>query len=209
MKILKLFLSFALCLGMAMVSVSALATPGTMGASGVCPQTTGHAAFGGGGVGNATDCNLFITFNADGSITTTAGPQTTYDSIEDALIGVINNTNHAITSFAISGSNILAFDNDGICGYINPGIVCSTTAQHGYGGQHASFIITNVNSGTVNFSGGGIAAGGHDFFSLEEAININAPPVITLIPEPETYALMLAGIGLMGFVSRGRRQRAA
>ena len=33
------------------------------------------------------------------------------------------------------------------------------------------------------------------------------PP--TSIPEPETYALMLAGLGLMGFVARRRKQKAA
>lgn len=30
---------------------------------------------------------------------------------------------------------------------------------------------------------------------------------LTMIPEPETYAMLLAGLGLMGFVARRRRQR--
>jgi len=29
------------------------------------------------------------------------------------------------------------------------------------------------------------------------------------IPEPETYAMMLAGLGLMGFVARRRKQKEA
>ncbi len=29
------------------------------------------------------------------------------------------------------------------------------------------------------------------------------------VPEPETYALMLAGLGLLGFAARRRRQKAA
>ncbi|MEO6746456.1 MAG: FxDxF family PEP-CTERM protein, partial [Caldimonas sp.] len=29
---------------------------------------------------------------------------------------------------------------------------------------------------------------------------------ITPIPEPETYALMMAGLGVMGFVARRRRK---
>jgi len=32
---------------------------------------------------------------------------------------------------------------------------------------------------------------------------------VTPVPEPETYALLLAGLGLMGFVARRRRQRLA
>ena len=31
-------------------------------------------------------------------------------------------------------------------------------------------------------------------------------PAVTPIPEPETYAMMLAGLGLLGFVARRRRQ---
>ena len=39
---------------------------------------------------------------------------------------------------------------------------------------------------------------------LSEAIPASAP--IPAIPEPETYAMMLAGLGLLGFVARRRRQ---
>jgi hypothetical protein len=36
---------------------------------------------------------------------------------------------------------------------------------------------------------------------------VNAPdPVAAPIPEPETYALMLAGLGLVGFMARRRKQ---
>jgi hypothetical protein len=35
---------------------------------------------------------------------------------------------------------------------------------------------------------------------------LNAIPT-TAVPEPETYALMLAGLGVIGFVARRRRQR--
>lgn len=31
--------------------------------------------------------------------------------------------------------------------------------------------------------------------------------ILAVIPEPETYAMMLAGLGLMGFVARRRRQK--
>jgi N-acetylmuramic acid 6-phosphate (MurNAc-6-P) etherase len=33
------------------------------------------------------------------------------------------------------------------------------------------------------------------------------PP--TSVPEPETYAMLLAGLGMMGFVARRRKQKAA
>lgn len=34
-------------------------------------------------------------------------------------------------------------------------------------------------------------------------------PVTTPVPEPETYAMMLAGLGLLGFVARRRKQKTA
>src|SRR3989304_3847731 len=40
------------------------------------------------------------------------------------------------------------------------------------------------------------------------AINFN-PTTTAPIPEPETYAMMLAGLGLMGFVARRRKQKEA
>ena len=184
----------------------------TFGPSGVCPVTAGLGPFGGGGTGNATDCNLFITFNADGSITTTNGPQTTYDSIEDALIGVINNTGHTISSFNIAGSGIFGFDGDGVNGYTGVTNAATGLSQpHGigedlYGGADAFYTsIVGNDSGVVNFLNPIAAGGGHDYFSLEQPININAPPVITAAPEPASLALL--GVGLFGVALSRRRSR--
>ena len=37
----------------------------------------------------------------------------------------------------------------------------------------------------------------------------NTRSAVTAVPEPETYAMMLAGLGLLGFVARRRKQQAA
>ena len=39
--------------------------------------------------------------------------------------------------------------------------------------------------------------------------NTGPVDVTGVIPEPETYAMLLAGLGLMGFVARRRNQRAS
>jgi hypothetical protein len=158
-----------------------------------------------------------ITFAADGSITTALnsvysmdpGP---YDGTDDTYFGVINNTSHAITSFGLSSStqDIGGFDGDGIDAYgatpnATDAAFCGTGISLGncnYGGEFAFF--TNNDSPymslTVNFLGGIAANGGTGYFSLEEAVSLSAPPVITPgTPEASTWAMMLLGFAGLGF----------
>jgi hypothetical protein len=171
----------------------------------VCPSTLGLPGNGLGGTGNATDCNLFITFNANGSIVTTNGPQAMYDGIEDALIGVVNNSGSTLSGFNISGSGIFGFDGDGINTYT--GVTNTAGDTTGYGGASAWFTNIFGNSGTVNFQNG-IATGGTNYFSLEGAINLNTPPIITSsVPEPGEWLMMLSGLGLIGFIATRRKNQ--
>jgi len=39
--------------------------------------------------------------------------------------------------------------------------------------------------------------------------NITTDNITTAVPEPETYAMMLAGLGLMGFIARRRNNEQA
>ena len=55
------------------------------------------------------------------------------------------------------------------------------------------------NSGPANFAIDNIRVNGQ---SID-------PPPITPVPEPETYALMLAGLGLVGAITRRKKRRAA
>ena len=40
-------------------------------------------------------------------------------------------------------------------------------------------------------------------------ISVMSDVSVQAIPEPETYAMLLAGLGLLGFVARRRKQRTA
>jgi hypothetical protein len=46
-----------------------------------------------------------------------------------------------------------------------------------------------------------------DYAALSDnrVIDTDVPGIVPGIPEPETYALMLAGLGLLGYASRRRR----
>ncbi|MEP7100330.1 MAG: PEP-CTERM sorting domain-containing protein [Burkholderiales bacterium] len=65
------------------------------------------------------------------------------------------------------------------------------------GMQHFALNSSFQNLNSLSFSG----IGGNPEFSIDN-VATTAP-----VPEPETYALMLAGLGALGFVAR-RRQRA-
>ena len=121
-------------------------------------------------VGADTDCGTIITIDDTGTRITSTG-QGPYDSIEDTLIGVVNNSRVPISVISLKSlATIFAFDGDGIDTFGIPGNPNDTT---GYGGPNAFF--TNINAaqteGVVNFITPIAAHGGTAYFSLEEAVS--------------------------------------
>lgn len=163
-------------------------------------------------VGDAPSAAVLYTFNSNGTITTQVDPTIpSTDGFEDTLAAVQNNSGHTINSLSLSGvgingEGIFNFDGDGQSTIANPG----SGPGDSYFGQYFdsagsvigtttfSGISVNGDSGTINFAG--MPNGGYGWFVLEDQINFGAPP--PPIPEPETYAMLLAGLGLLGWRMR-------
>ncbi|HTW25587.1 MAG TPA: PEP-CTERM sorting domain-containing protein [Acetobacteraceae bacterium] len=192
----------ALC-GVTMLPSSSKAAPSPQ--NGVCPYLPGSTL----PVG-ATDCNVEIFLNSDGSATTIIPHPTPYDGSDDNLVGIINNSGSTIYSLTFNGTStgtdLFGFDGDGLQTY------CSSCGSDptGYGGktssgQFTTFTVTNNFIGTVNFGSNGIANGGTAYFSLEGPPSLNLTPVPT--PEPGTLALLGGGLLALGFGRAFRRNR--
>jgi Bacterial Ig-like domain (group 3) len=145
-------------------------------------------------VGADTSCETLIVVNADGSVTIVSDPgQGPYDGSEDTLIGVQNNESVPLPRIHLSSATlaIYGFEVDGICRFSFTGNgYCSSQppGSSGYEGPDTTFsgISANKRNGTINFtdSGGGLAAGAHTYFSLEQNVKAGnlaaiAPPLVT------------------------------
>ncbi|WP_074632003.1 MULTISPECIES: PEP-CTERM sorting domain-containing protein [Nitrosospira] len=128
---------------------------------------------------------------------------------------VLLTTTAAVETFnSTGGFTTLAFDNLGLSlnadtkyiAYLtssDPAVTGIQLSRTQTAADASGFGIGNAFYSTIPGNGWQLPFNGNGFLSLQYTA-ITAP-----IPEPETYAMLLAGLGLMGFVGRRRKAKQA
>ena len=137
-------------------------------------------------------------------------------------LGTIDNTPIAISNLPLSGifQDVYSFT------LADPGALSGNAVAINFGGynilgltvtlQDASFAVVGSDASPADgFTFSGLAAGSYALNVLGYATGASGGfyaggfiAETAPVPEPETYALMLAGLGLVGFVASRRKLRA-
>ncbi len=208
----KKLLASALLLGVGVASQAVHASP-ILPPFNECPA-----------VGAAGSCSILFEFTTGGGINTYVDNSVgAYDSSDDTLVGVINNSSSIVNSLSLTGAGngggIFDFESDGIQSYgvdVSGTVFPTGYSITGYEGPNTYFSNITTTSifddtGTVNFIGG-LAPGASLYFSLESSPDsIQQGGGITPtnpVPEPGTLALYGLGLSALSLMTRRRKSKA-
>ena len=143
-----------------------------------------------------------------------------------------NQNSHSIFTFNVSGATAgdvtdISFANglNGSFGVASPagnspfgnftyGIFCtSSCTSGGSGGGYVDPLNFTVHNATIS-EFNHLSSGGTGAYFAADVLNLSGNTgaigaTVAAVPEPETYAMLLSGLGLIGFVARRRQQPAS
>jgi hypothetical protein len=158
---------------------------------------------------NGANVDVNVTLAAGFNFVTTGGP---HDLFTFNATGVVLAD---ITNLDTAGTGTLAAHVPGLdtpFGTFGFGIDCTDCPNGGPGQQADPLTFTVLNATEADFAllstlppGSMSAFFAADLIQTASGATGAVGSITTPIPEPETYALMLAGLGMMGFMARRRR----
>lgn len=175
-----------------------------------------------------TSYGLYFEFSGTGTQTTnnpfTTANTGTFNTLSYTLYGY----NGPAATFGFDGSNnpIIVSGGANRVALATGSLVSGAVGTVPVGGSYSPFASANMTF-NINPAASGFFASPQPFYSMVMAafinttsqVNVISPNEFTIfqgggsvnfaapIPEPETYALMLAGLGVVAFVARRRRPR--
>lgn len=111
--------------------------------------------------------------------------------------------NFAAGTFTNGSTSTIDFLNDSVYGDFSVANLLANPVKYAGGDQPDAYAWIRIRS-----LSGGIATGDNGKWWEPAVFNANGGrlDVLSVVPEPETYGMILAGLGLMGFVAARRRQ---
>ena len=150
-----------------------------------------------------------VTWDRAGLLTLTG------DAGYSNLFASVSTPNSTVATFA-SGTNTLAGPGSYVWSYTAPTLSASATLSQGasaafIGTGNLNFYLTDSTMNTTKISGqswGGVPSA---WQSMSTPVNGNVSvtytyTAVTAVPEPETYAMLLSGLGLVGFIACRRKR---
>jgi len=163
---------------------------------------------------NGANVDFKIDLRGDLNFLTTGGHNVFAFNGSGVALGDIVNIDDALGSAATFKAIVPGIDPP--FGSFNFGIVCDTNcAPGGSDGGYPDplkFTVNNANVADFLILSTGAGTLGPAYFAADVLVTsgdnkgaTGAIGVTTAVPEPETYALLLAGLGMMGFMAKRRR----
>lgn len=148
-----------------------------------------------------TDANIYSVTHAVGSFTDvftftlTAASDTISSAVALLLPGLTGGP-----SYAIDNGTLTLFSDPGNDGAAGVNVALANTT---YGSSTGILAYNNAAAGSYFWAVSGDAVGS------QGGVYLYAANTAAAVPEPETYAMMLAGLGLIGFIGRRRLTKGA
>lgn len=113
----------------------------------------------------------------------------------------VSNGGDYLLSFDYSGTGFWALYNQDLSSYVSPGPL----VQFNGTGTDTTLLTLSGNTSYKLFFGS-LGAGLPGMANGMQLDNVSVTAV-TPVPEPESYAMLMAGLGVLGYMSRRRQQR--
>lgn len=156
------------------------------------------------GVAPEFDINGFWTATTTFSLPSSSGVTLNFSSFIADDRGVILLNNNVVGSWGINspGIGLMQLTNGGPTTSFN---FSSNSSTAGSGSVSSGFVSgVNTLQFVVNNTNAGISGATDNGGPYDTWLSVQGTVAVTPVPEPESYAMLLAGLGLIGVVSRRR-----